>query len=170
MKVFKIFIPVLLLIFSFQNLSAGTPTSAKDGIKWYNLEEGLPLAKEQNKFVFIDFYTSWCGYCKKMDRDVFSKKEVIDLLNDDFIAVKIDGDSQKMLEIDGFKISERDLAKSEFKVKGYPTFWWLTPSGKKLHSQSGYAPADFWINALNTIKAIEVDSLGNAILPQEENN
>ncbi len=165
MKITKIIISVLLLVFAFQNLSAGTPESKKDGIKWYALDKALPMAKEQNKFIFIDFYTTWCGYCKKMDREVFTKKEIINLLNNDFIAVKVNGESKNMLEIDGYKISERDLTKKEFKVKGYPTFWWLTPSGKKLHSQSGYAPADFWINALNTIKKVELDSTGNTVQP-----
>ena len=165
MKITKIIIPVLLLIFASQSLFAGTPESKKDGITWYSLDKALPMAKEQNKFIFIDFYTTWCGYCKKMDKEVFTKKEVINLLNNDYIAVKVNGESQNMLEIDGYKISERDLTKKEFKVKGYPTFWWLTPSGKKLHSQSGYAPADFWINALNTIKKVELDSTGNTVLP-----
>ncbi len=168
MKIFKIILPVLLVIFTMQLANAETPGTKKDGIKWYALDEALPMAKKQNKFIFIDFYTTWCGYCKKMDRDVFSQKEVIDLLNDDFIAVKVNGDSQKQLDIDGYKISERDLAKKEFKVTGYPTFWWLTPSGKKLHSQSGYAPADFWISALNKIKVIELDSTGNTIQPPAE--
>lgn len=168
MKIIKTIIPVLLLIFAFQQIQAEVVKSTKDGIKWYSLDQALPIAKEQGKFIFIDFYTSWCGYCKKMDRDVFSKKEVIDLLNNDFIAVKIDGDSKKQLDIDGYKITERDIAKKEFKVKGYPTYWWLTPSGKKLHSESGYAPADFWINALNTIKKIEIDSAGNIIQPPAE--
>ena len=174
MKIIKICIPVLLLIFAFQQIGAETVTTAetvsktKDGIKWYALDEALPMAKEQKKFIFIDFYTTWCHYCKKMDKEVFNKAEIINLLNNDFIAVKVNGDSKKVLEIDGYKITENELAKKEFKVSGYPTFWWLTPSGKKLHTQSGFAPADFWISALTQIKDLELDSLGNAIQPTEK--
>jgi len=172
MKIVKIIFTLVLVIFLIQTVQSDVNSSkSKDeGITWYSLDEALPMAKEQNKFIFIDFYTTWCGYCKKMDREVFSKEKMIDLLNNDFIAVKVDGDSKEMLEIDGYKISEKDLAKKEFKVTGYPTYWWLTPSGKKLTSKSGYAPADFWINALTTIKELELDSLGNAIVPEQKKN
>ena len=169
MKISKFILFALILIFTLQLIQA-EPAQEEKKITWYSLEEGLPLAKEQQKFIFIDFYTTWCGYCKKMDKDVFSKAEVIDLLNNDYIAVKVNGDSPKVLDIDGYKISEKDLSHKEFKVTGYPTYWWLTPAGKKLHSQSGYAPADFWIKALTQIKGLEVDSLGNVIQPKAENN
>lgn len=154
--------------------TSAVTTESSEGIKWYDLDQALPLAKEQNKHIFIDFSTAWCGYCKKMDKEVFTKKEVIDLLNNDYIAVKVNGDGTKELEIDGYKVTEKDLTKREFKVTGYPTFWWLTADGKKLFKESGYRPADFWIQALTWVKDFEYDSTlskdGTPIIEETKKN
>mgnify|MGYP000016755338 FL=1 len=44
-----------------------------EGEKWDNV---LRMAQEQNKYIFMDCYTSWCGPCKALAKDVFTKNEV----------------------------------------------------------------------------------------------
>lgn len=169
MKLKKItfLITTIILIFSFSIIIAedgqkNKPAeTAQKEIVWYELDSALTLAKEKNKHIFIDFKTGWCGYCKKMDRDVFSKQEIISILNNDFIPVKVDGDSQNELEIDGYKITEQNLAKHSFKVTGYPTFAWLTPDGQKITAISGYRPVDYMKQALTFIKEYKYDSTKN---------
>ena len=159
MKKFKFLLPMLglLILFSF-NSAISEDSKESKGIKWYPLDEAIPLAKEQNKHVFIDFSTSWCGYCKKMDKEVFTQQAIIDLLNNDYIAAKVDGDGKTELNLDGYKITEKDLTKKEYGVTGYPTFWWLNPKGDKLFKVSGYKPADYWVGALTFVKDYEYDS------------
>ncbi|MGH8004313.1 MAG: thioredoxin family protein, partial [Limisphaerales bacterium] len=41
-------------------------------VVWLNYEEGLKKGKLENKNIFVDFYTNWCGWCKKLDKDVYS--------------------------------------------------------------------------------------------------
>ncbi|NOY88216.1 MAG: thioredoxin family protein [FCB group bacterium] len=129
-----------------------------DKINWESYDIGLKDAKEKNKHVFIDFFTSWCGWCKKMDREVFNDSKVIDILNNDFIPVRVNGDSKKVLNVNGYKVTEKNLTKYEFGVRGYPTFWFLKPDGSKLTTFSGYRPTDYMIKALTFIKDYKYDT------------
>ena len=142
----------------------------KPGIKWLSYDEGLVKAKKEGKHLFIDFSTKWCGYCKKMDASTFVEPGIVDLLNNDFIPVKIDGDSEKELNVDGYKVTEKNLSRQEYKVRGYPTFWFLEADGTKLGAVQGYQSASNLLATLQYVKdkkyAEEVES--RAKKPEQE--
>ena len=117
-------------------------------IDWKTYPEGLILAASNDKQIFIDFSTSWCGWCKKMDRETFTDPTIIKMLSDNFSSVRVTGDSKKQLNIDGYKISERDLTSREFGVRGFPAFWFLESDGSKIAPLSGYQPAETFMKAL----------------------
>ncbi len=121
-------------------------------IKWLSYDEGLAKAKKEGKHLFIDFTAKWCGYCKKMDKTTFIEPDVVNMLNNDFIPVKVDGDSEKEMDIDGYKVTEKSLSKLEYKVRGYPTFWFVDPQGTKLGAVSGYQPATNLLGTLQYVK------------------
>lgn len=73
-------------------------------------EEALVAAKAENKCVFVDFYTQWCGPCKAMLKDVFPLKDVGDYLNQRFVCIKLDAEK------------EGKVLAARFKVNAYPTF------------------------------------------------
>ncbi|HKK11045.1 MAG TPA: DUF255 domain-containing protein [Bacteroidales bacterium] len=73
----------------------------KAEIKWYSFDEAMALQEENPKKVFVDVYTDWCGWCKKMDKTTFTEKEIIDALNENFYAVKFDAESTKPVEFQG---------------------------------------------------------------------
>jgi thioredoxin-related protein len=123
-----------------------------NGIQWLSYDEGLAKAKKEGKHLFLDFTAKWCGYCKKMDKTTFIEPEIVALLNRDFVAVKVDGDSDKELDIDGFKITEKNLSRYEYIVSGFPTFWFLDSEGTKLGAVRGYQPADNLKNTLEYVK------------------
>lgn len=161
---------ILLAILSFvifagvQNISAEekskgkTETPAKSAqakakvIEWLTYEEGLKAAEETGKHIVIDFSTAWCGYCKKMDRETFTNSKVIDLINKDFIPVRIDGDSRRQINLEGFITTERNLTKKEYGVRGFPTFWFLESDGAKIGAQPGYQPPAQFLSLLNFVK------------------
>ena len=72
-----------------------------DGINWITFEElDLALAKKPKK-TLIFFYADWCVYCKKIERSVFTKLEVITTINKDYYAVRMDVESKDKIYFDG---------------------------------------------------------------------
>lgn len=131
--------------------SQPAPEARPTEINWVNYEDGLALAQELEMLVLIDFSTAWCGYCKKMDRETFKNTRVIDFINDNFIAIKVDGDSRREFEIDGFVTTERRITKEMYGVRGFPTFWFLESDGTKIGRQPGYQPAAGFLTLLEYV-------------------
>lgn len=109
-----------------------------NNIIWYRYDEGLELASETARPVLVNFTTSWCGFCKKMNRTTFKETEVVKILNGDFVSIKVDCESNLELDIDGYKITERNLARAEYGVRGYPTYWFLKSDAERIGPLSGY--------------------------------
>ena len=68
-------------------------TEPQAEINWITIEEAIQLAENgTDKKFFIDVYTDWCGWCKRMDKTTFSDPEVSKHMNDNFYCVKLDAD------------------------------------------------------------------------------
>lgn len=63
-------------------------------INWLDFETAIDKNKSNKKFIFIDVYTDWCGWCKKMDASTFLDKEVVNYMNTHFYAVKMNAESR----------------------------------------------------------------------------
>ncbi len=99
----------------------------------------LTQAKAQNKLVLLDFTGSdWCGFCKLLDREVFSQKAFTDFADKNYIEVTVDFPQQKPLP-DDLK-QQNDTLGKEFNIDGYPTLIVVNPDGKELGRQVGYNP------------------------------
>lgn len=64
-------------------------------IEWLDFETAIDRNAEKKKFIFIDMYTSWCGWCKKMDATTFQDPSVINYLDQNFYAVKMNPESKE---------------------------------------------------------------------------
>lgn len=128
-------------------------------IEWVPFDEGLKRAESQKKAMLLDFTASWCGWCKKMEKETFSDTSVVNLVNKNFVAVRVWGDSEKLLDIKGYKISEKDLAVSQFGIQGYPSFYFLCPDGLGYKRVVGYRAADAFKSELTQSIGFNCDSL-----------
>ena len=72
-------IRVFLIVFLMPLLSLVTQATAQ--VNWLTWEEAQERNKKEPRKIFVDVYTQWCGWCKKMDKETFSNPEIIKYLN-----------------------------------------------------------------------------------------
>lgn len=112
---------------------------AQEGVNFRDLTftEALNAAKKENKLVFMDCYTSWCGPCKNMANNVFPRKAAGDYFNPRFVCVKYDMEKGEGVE----------LAK-KFDVHAYPTFIIIRPDGTIQHKLVGSNKLEAFIESV----------------------
>lgn len=146
----KIFL-IILFCGYIVNLGAQeivTKIKFEDKLHW---EEVKKKAELENKYIFVNFYTTWCVPCKRMDKFVFTQDSVVNFLNDNFICVKYQCDTSKNDSLN-IKQKYRDshLAQRELKPVGYPTYAVLKPNGELLNRISGYRTAQYFLEEIKT--------------------
>jgi len=72
---------------------ASKPASAE--VHWMSIDKALALSEQHPKKIYVDIYTTWCGWCRKMDKESFTDPKVIAELNKDYYAVKYNAESQQ---------------------------------------------------------------------------
>lgn len=82
-------------IFLFLITISSISINAQDTIKWLSFEDAITLNKKQPKPILIDIYTDWCGYCTKMEIETYANKNIANYINQNFYAVKLDGEEKK---------------------------------------------------------------------------
>jgi thioredoxin-related protein len=129
---------IAALLFVAMLLSTGLtikPTVVPvETVKWMTFEEAVERSKVEKRKIFIDVYTTWCGWCKVMDNKTFTDPEVAKLLNEKFYAVKFNAEQREDVVFSGhtFKFIEsgrggyHQLAASLLNNKlSYPNFVFL---------------------------------------------
>ncbi len=110
---------------------------------WFegSYEDGLAQARATSKLVFIDFNTTWCTPCRKLEKETFSKPEVQAVLSK-MVSMSIDAESKA-----GLPLSQK------FHISGYPEMLVLDSSGKELGRISGFQPPEKFLARMETIRA-----------------
>jgi len=114
-------------------------------------------AQASGKFIFIDAYTDWCGWCKVMDNKTFSQKKVEKLMHNRFVNYKLEMEKDSLGKILSMK----------YGVTGFPTYLIFTPTGQ-LHAQTfGFVEPEPWLAQLDSIlklKTIDRPGISSDIL------
>jgi len=108
---------------------------------WRTWNDGLHLASTSGKPVIVDVYTDWCGWCRRMDHDVYAKSEINDYLRKKFVTIRLNAESHDAARYEGHDWTSQDLSQ-RFRVSGYPTTIFLRSTGEHMANVPGYVPAD----------------------------
>jgi thiol-disulfide isomerase/thioredoxin len=126
-----------LLLLAFALLFAAplrAATEEKTAVPFRSLafDAACAAAKDEGKLVFIDFYTTWCGPCKELDKTTWRDAGVGKLVGEKAVALKLDAEKEG-----------KDQAK-RYKIDAYPTLLLLKPDGMEVDRIVGFRePAKF---------------------------
>lgn len=142
----------LFITLMFVGLMAGYAEA--QSVNWKTIEQAAKVDIKSNpKLFFVDFYTSWCGWCKKMDRETFADPTVAKILNTYYIPVKFDAEGSAEFTWAGNKYSNtptapgnrpstHNFAKKVLGVRmGFPSFGIFKSNQQQLTVVQGYQSA-----------------------------
>ena len=126
-------------------------TQATEKINWMSWDEAIAANKIKPKKIFVDIYTDWCGYCKKMDATTFKDPSVVEEMNNSFYAVKFDAEMKEDITFNDAVFSfvntgRRGAHQLAFALvdgrMSYPSFVLLDESFQRVMLTPGYQTPD----------------------------
>ena len=148
-------------------------SGAAPGSWTMDYEAALELATKEKRPLFLNFTGSdWCGYCIKMDHEVFSKETWRDYAAANLVLVTLDFPSNESLVPDKYK-KRNETLRQKYDVEGYPTYVVLTPGGDtelgRLGAEPGVSAADFVRKVVETLRFSDASVARiAAMLPAEQ--
>jgi thioredoxin-related protein len=118
-----------------QNASIESDTSRID---WNDYAQGMKIAQESGKHIFLYFHAEWCTYCTKLKKTTFKDKKVLNYLRDNFVSISVDTDKNNELA-------------NQWKVRGLPTLWFLEQDSSKIDNIPGYVESKQFLKILKFI-------------------
>jgi thioredoxin-related protein len=132
----------------------GWQAQAAGELNWMtDMAAAQKKAKDEKKLVLMDFTGSdWCGWCIKLNKEVFSTKEFADYAKDNLVMVEVDFPRKKQLS-DAQK-KANDALQAKYGAEGFPTIVVLNSEGKQVWKQVGYMQGGpkAWIAKLDEAK------------------
>lgn len=137
--------------------------NAKGGLVWNSIDDLEKIAAKGDKKVMIDMYTSWCGWCKVMDKKTFTDPEVIRYLNDNFHVIKFNAEQKQPVNFQGKTYEWVNAGRKGVNMLahemlngrlGYPSMVYLDENLNKIKVSPGYKTPDKLLAELKGLDAI----------------
>ena len=134
---------------------------AQVAIEWLSFEEAVERSRQEPKKMLVDVYTDWCGWCKKMDKTVFTDPDIAKHIKENFYAVKLDAEQRADIRYDGhtFKFDAASGRRGAHQLAAalldgrmsFPSIVYLDEQRNRITISPGFKPADKYINELRFV-------------------
>lgn len=121
-------------------LFATTAIAGDKGFHDITFDKALKRAGKEDKIVFVDFYATWCGPCKILDKTTLADQKVVKWLTENTIALKIDVDKNRSLAM-------------KYGVNSFPTLLFVKPDGTDLGRLQGVVPVEYFLSEATGVRS-----------------
>ena len=147
--------PLLLALALLLPLAGRAQTDASvipdDAPAWTSMEDAIATAQADGKLIVVHGYASWCGWCAKMDQDVYTDDAVQAYLAEHFTATRLDIEGDGPLQYFDAAVTPAQLGRA-MGITGTPTTVFVDTDGSLITKLPGFANAETFLYALQYVR------------------
>lgn len=144
MKKKYIVIPAIVIflgIFAYISLSNTAPVEIENAPGWVSIDAAFEMASAGEQHILVDVFEVGCKFCRAMEREVYPDPTVRAVLDENYIPVKLNGNSEDLVTINGAQTTLKDFAQKHGAYV-FPTTLILDHEGNLLKKRTGYMGVD----------------------------
>ncbi len=156
-----LFCAIALASFTYVHKTAEEESIVGKNVKWYTWDEAIEANKKEKKKFFVDIYTVWCGWCKRMDAQTFEQTDVAAYLNKHFYPIKLDAEQKADIVYNGttfkwVKGGRRGVHTLAYSLldgqMSYPSLVFLTEKEERIMISKGFKKEKDFMKELKYIE------------------
>lgn len=143
----------VMTFLSVGTTSAQTAASPANGVEWQSFENGLATAERSEKKLLVDVYAPWCGWCSRLQADVYTDDRVQEMLKSHFAVARVNIDRvDDEISFKDYLLTSAELAVG-LGATGTPTTVFLESNGDYITRLPGYVEPNVFLQILDFIRS-----------------